>query len=172
MGAGAGPSVVAADRVAVGLVAAGAAEDGVHEPQVPLTMSPCVRIRLPTPDSTGRDALTPEQVGRLCAAHRNYEVYAWTLAFTGARADEMLRRNRTDWHPQVPVGDGETHCRIGIRLPPRAERRRQQGPRRTVGKSRNAIRWITLCPGHGELLDAYLAGHGMPWMFVGPRGAG
>lgn len=138
--------------------------DAIDEPTVPLTASPCVRIKLPPPEPTGRRGLTEAEVAAIAKACGVHEMLIWTLAFTGMRISEAISRDVRHLHPLA-----------GLELPP-ATRRRGETPvparvtgRRRGGKTAAAIRTIALCGSHRATLLEYVGDRTGP-LFVGRDG--
>jgi integrase len=139
--------------------------DGIDEPTVPLTASPCVRIRLPAVEPTGRRALTEAEVAAIADACGVHRMLVWTLAFTGCRISELVSRDVSHLHPLS-----------GLVLPPgtrrRGERPAASAPtgRRRGGKTPAAVREIPLCGSHRAELLAYVGDRTSGPLFVGRDG--
>jgi integrase len=122
--------------------------DAIDEPTVPITASPFVRVRLPVVEPSGRRALEPAEVGRLCRAFGPpHQQLAWTLGFSGARIGELLARDVTDWQPLA-----------GIAIPPAVVRRRRGETVTRGGKTAAGIRVLTLCGSHRAMIRGYVGG--------------
>lgn len=137
-------------------VARVALRHAARDPAVPLTLSPVVEIQLEPLDSTGRVALTAEQVGAVvsrCGVHRDlFE----SMAFTGARIGELLKRDVEDW-------SWRTGLAIAARqAAPKADdaaRKRKRGTRKApASKTAAGSRTIELCASHAAAIRDGLDG--------------
>lgn len=147
--------------------------DAVDEAGVPLEASPAVRIRMEPPDPTGREALTPMQVAAIASRCGIHETLIWTLAFTGARIRELLKRDVGDWSPFTGISIA------GKRVDPAedggtdedAPRRRKKGAKKAkASKTAAGARTILVCPSHSAMLRDYLGGRTSGPLFIGQRG--
>lgn len=148
-------------------ILAEALADAADDPATKLKVSPAHRIRLPKPDPTGRDVLTPTQVAILIRYAGDRGFIIEDLAFTGMRAGEYTGRRRHDLTIRKTIeiagrpdsrrvvaraaADGETAKR-----PVRGKRGRTKAP---ASKTPAGARSIVLCDEHAAAWSARLVTH-------------
>jgi integrase len=125
--------------------------DAVDDPTVTLDSTPCVRIMLPDLDSTGRRALTVDEVAAICSRCAPYTLAAWSLAFTGMRVGELLKRDVGDWSPFTGIT-------IAGRPIAEARARGKRKARTRASKTVAGGRTVPLCGSHGRAIRDYTDG--------------
>lgn len=143
--------------------------DAVDQPEIPLNASPAVRVRMEPPDPTGRQALTPEQVAAVASRCGIHETLIWSLAFTGARIRELLKRDVGDWSPFTGITIAGRPVEPSVEEA--AKKRRKKGAKTArASKTPAGARTIVLCPSHSAMIRDYLGGRTTGPLFVGRFG--
>lgn len=156
--------------------------DAVDDPTVPLSRNPYGRLRLPTPEATGRRGLTTAEVAAICTLPQRrpddptppawWGIFLKTLFFTGMRCDELLARDVEHFRPllgiEVPQTSANRRGRAATRT--EADAGGRGARRRTAGKTAAAVRHVLLCGSHRAELIAYLDGRTSGPLFVSTHG--
>lgn len=146
-------------------ILAEALADAADDPTTALKVSPAHRIHLPKPDPTGRDALTPAQVGILVRYAGDRGFIIEDLAFTGMRAGEYAARHRHDLTIRKTIEiAGRPRASLmesilatePVKRPAKGKRGRMKA---NASKTPAGARSIVLCDEHAAEWSARLAAH-------------
>lgn len=144
--------------------------DAIDDPSIPLSASPVVRIRISPPDPTGRKALTPGQVAAVASRCGVHEALIWSLAFTGCRIGELLKRDVADWSWRTGITIAGRTVEAGDEDPDRPRKRKRGTKKGVASKTPAGARTIPLCAGHAALVRDHVAGRVTGPLFVGRLG--
>lgn len=141
----------------------------VRDPKVPLTISPVSEIQLESLDSTGRQALSVEQVAAIVSRCGVHEHLFRDMMLTGARLGELLKLDVPDWS----WATGITIAGKPVEVSPEETRprKRKVGTRRApAAKSETGGRVIALCPTHNADIRDRLDGRTSGPLYQGRDG--
>lgn len=144
--------------------------DAVDDPVVPLDATPVVRIRMEPVESTGRVALTPEQVAAVASRCGVHETLVWSLAFTGCRIGELLARDVSDWSWRTGITIAGRPVEPAMEDGERPRKRKKGVKKGAASKTPAGARTIPLCAGHSGMLRDYVDGRSDGPLFRGGRG--
>jgi len=137
-----------------------AIEEAILDGQYPIEKSPFLRIRLDPPEPTGRDAITPKEVGFFLAHLTTCVGVGIVLAAGASRISEVTaKRKRSDWNPDRRA--------IEILLPPAVQRRSaDRRTRNAKAKTAAGIRRIYFCDVGALEIEKSLASHNVDTIFI------
>lgn len=140
----------------------------VRNPEIPLTISPVSEIQLEPLDSTGRTALTPEQVEAIVSRCGIHEQLFRSMAFSGARLGELLKRDVEDWSWRTGIAISAR--RVEPKIDDRVRKRKTGARKAPASKSAAGGRVIELCPSHNAETRDYLDGRSSGSLYRGRDG--
>lgn len=140
----------------------------VRDPAIPLTISPVSEIQLESLDSTGRTALTPEQVEAVVSRCGVHEQLFRSMAFAGARLGELIKRDVDDWSWRTGITISAR--RVEARDDDRPRKRKAGARKAPASKSAAGGRTIELCPSHNAEIRDYLDGRTAGSLYLGRDG--
>jgi integrase len=140
----------------------------VRDPNIALTVSPVSEIQLEPLDSTGRRSLSPEQAEAIVSRCGVHEHLFRSLAFTGARLGELIKRDVDDWSWRTGITISARRVEVPTDDRPR---KRKTGTRKApASKSAAGGRVIELCPSHNAETRDYLDGRDAGSLYLGRDG--